>query len=287
MRPLSRRRALAALGAGFVVTGGPRIVSLDYGLAQTALAVGGTVVGMPDPANYRRWVIEPALPDEVRDVGQRTQPNMEAIRALRPDLILAVPDHDPIRTLLQAIAPVLTLPIATAARQPWAQSAAAARSIADRLGRPGAAETLIDAVTARYAAGRRDLAGSDQAALLLASFLDPRHLSVYGPGSILQDGLDRLGLRNAWTGPVGRWGSAVVPLEGAAGLEGAALFVIEPLPPDLDGVLGRSPLWRSMPFVRAGRVYRLPPVLMFGTLPAADRFASVLLPHLLAGAGRG
>ncbi len=83
-------------------------------------------------------MIEPALPDAVRDVGQRTQPNLEAIRALRPDLILAVPDHDPIRTLLEAVAPVLTLPIATASRQPWAQSVAAARAVAERLDRSGA-----------------------------------------------------------------------------------------------------------------------------------------------------
>ena len=116
--------------------------------------------------------------------------------------------------------------------------------------------------------------------LLLASFLDPRHLRVYGAGSILQAGLDRLGLSNAWTGRTSVWGSATVGLEALAPLEDAVLFAIDPQPPDLAAVLDASPLWRALPFVRAGRVFTLPPVLMFGTLPAADRLAALLPPRL-------
>ena len=92
--------------------------------------------------------------------------------------------------------------------------------------------------------------------------------------------MDRLGLRNAWTGRTGVWGSATVGLDALAPLEDAALFTIDPQPPDLAAVLDASPLWQALPFVRARRVFSLPPVLMFGTLPAADRFAALLLPRL-------
>lgn len=283
---MKRRAFLALLAAGVAVPGGMRVVSLDYGLAQTALAVGGDLVGVPDPVDYRVWVVTPAMPAAVQDLGQRTQPNLDVLHDLRPGLILAIQDHAPIRTLLEAIAPVLELPIYTPERRPWDRSVEAARAIGGRVGRPAAAERLVADVSERFAAGRAALAGRAQRPILLASFIDPRHLSIYGAGGILHDALERLGLRNAWRGTTGRWGSVTVPLESLAGLGEAALFLIEPLPPDLDGVLGRSPLWQALPFVRAGRVFRLDPVLMFGTLPAADRFCELLLPHLLDGAAR-
>lgn len=288
------RRALLATATATTLAGspasaraqsvGPRVISLDYGLAQTALALGADLVALPDPADYRVWVVSPPLPDAVRDVGQRTQPNLEILHDLRPGLILAIQDHAPILPLLRDIAPVLELPIYTAERRPWDRAVAAARAIGGALDRTGAATQLIDGVTDRFAEARAALARRKQRPILLASFIDPRHLSIYGRGSILHDSLDRLGLVDAWRGDTGRWGSVTVPVEALATLGESALFLIEPVPPDLDATLGRSPLWHALPFVRAGRVFRLAPVLMFGTLPAADRLRGLLLPHLMDGA---
>ena len=73
-------------------------------------------------------------------------------------------------------------------------------------------------------------------------------------------------------------------LDALAPLEDAVLFAIDPQPPDFAAVLDASPLWRALPFVRAGRVLTLPPVLMFGALPAADRFAALLAPRLAGAA---
>jgi ABC-type Fe3+-hydroxamate transport system substrate-binding protein len=277
--------AVPALGLSRVTS--PRVVSLDFGLTETALALGTVPVGLPDPTDYRLWVIDPVLPDGVLDVGQRTQPNLELLAELAPDLILTIQDHDPILPQLRQIAPVLRQPIYGPQRRPWDRSTEAARTIAARLDRPSAADRLIDGVEQRYAEARSRLGTRRTRPLLLASFLDPRHLRLYGAGSILQDALDRLGLHNAWAGETGIWGSTTVPLEALAPLEDAILLTFDPQPPDLAAVLDRSPLWRALPFVRAGRVAALPPVLMFGTLPAADRFAKVLLPVLDAMADRG
>ena len=294
MTPL-RRRALLAVAPALLaapaqaVASQPtasqptasRVVALDFGLAETLLVLGVVPVGLPGPSDYRRWVIDPALPDGVANVGQRTQPNLELLAALAPDLILVIPEHDAILPQLRGIAPVLRLPIYTPEQRPWDRSTEAARAIGARLGRADAAERLVAESESRYAAARAVLADRRRVRpLLLASFVDPRHLRVYGAGSILQAGLDRLGLRNAWPGRTGIWGSATVGLDALASLDDAALFAIDPQPPDLSAVLDASPLWRALPFVRAGRVFTLPPVLMFGTLPAADRFAALLLPRL-------
>ena len=285
---LVRRRTLLGAAAALAATparaGAPRVVALDFGLAETLLALGVVPVGLPGPADYRRWVVDPALPDGVADVGQRTQPNLELLAALAPDVILTVPEHDAVLPQLHRIAPVLRVPLHTPQQRPWDRSVEAARAVGTRLGRADAAEQLIAAVEQRHAAARAALAGRAVRPLLLASFLDPRHLRVYGAGSILQAGLDRLGLSNAWTGRTSVWGSTMVGLEALAPLEDAVLFAIDPQPPDLAAVLDASPLWRALPFVRARRVFTLPPVLMFGTLPAADRLAALLPPRLTGAA---
>jgi ABC-type Fe3+-hydroxamate transport system substrate-binding protein len=268
-----------------------RVAALDYGLAETLLALGTVPVGLPDPADYRLWVVDPALPPGPVDLGQRTQPNLELLAGLAPDCILAVADHDPILPQLRRIAPVLRLPLQTAAADPWARSVEAARAIGAMLGRTAKAAALVAAVEAGFADARGQLRGQAQdrprRPVLLASFLDARHLMVYGAGSILQASLDRLGVRNAWTRPTGRYGSATVGLEQLAGFADATLYVFEPQPPEVAAALAASPLWQALPFVRGGRVVALPPVLMFGTLPAASRFGRLLLPHLLSEAALG
>ena len=286
-----RRRALLGLAPMLLAAaparaGAARVVALDFGLAQTLLALGVVPAGLPSPAQYREWVVEPPLPAGVADIGGRSQPNMEALAELAPDLILTVAEHDAILPRLQAIAPVLRLPIYTELQDPWRLSEAAARAIGAAIGRREAAERLIAATDSRYAEARTALAGRSVRPLLLASFLDPRHIRLYGAGSILQAALDRLGLRNAWSGRTGIWGSATVGLDTLAPLTDAALFAIDPQPPAIEAVLAASPLWQALPLVRDGRVFTLPPVLMFGTLPAADRFASLLLPRLTGAALR-
>ena len=255
-----------------------RLACLDYGLAQTVLALGLTPIGLPNPAGYRAWVIDPPLPPGVADLGARTQPNLELLAELRPDAILAVPDHDPVAPALRRIAPTLRLPLQ--GPDPWNLAVAATRAVGALAGQAAAAEAVVATATARLAATRAGLAGRAMPPLLVVSFLDPRHVAVYGANGIVGAVLDRLGLRNAWTAPTGRWGSATVGLDALAVADTAFLWIIDPLPPDARGALDRSPLWQALPFVRAGRVGMLPPVLMFGALPAAVRLADLLAPRL-------
>lgn len=266
---------------------GPRVVSLDYGLAQTLLALGTAPVGLPDPADYRIWVIDPALPPGVADLGGRVQPNLEVVAALQPDLILAIPDHDPIAALLSRVAPVLRLPVYAPGATTWEWSRRAAATLGARLDQAPAAEALVAGVADRCEAARTLFTRTPARPVLLASVVDGRHLRVYAGGSILQAGLDRMGLRNAWTGPTGKWGSATVPFEALARLDDAMAFLIEPLPPGTDAALAGNALWQALPFVRAGRVMALPPVLMFGTLPSVDRLATLLTARHGRIAGHG
>ena len=66
-------------------------------------------VGNADNANYKVYVTDQAaLDDSVTDIGTRSEPNMEAIAALKPDLIIANADNNSnVYDQLKAIAPTL------------------------------------------------------------------------------------------------------------------------------------------------------------------------------------
>lgn len=109
-----RRRLLAAAGALLIAPlaahAAPRplrVVALEYNLVEMLLALGLTPVGVADLKGYRRWV---GLGQQTLfgcvSVGTRQQPSLEAIAALRPDLILGVDfRHQPLLPLLSRLAP--------------------------------------------------------------------------------------------------------------------------------------------------------------------------------------
>ncbi len=85
--------------------------------------------------------------------------------------------------------------------------------------------------------------------------MDTRHVRVYGAKSLFNDVIERCGLANAWRGETNYWGFATVGIEQLArDAAGARLIYLEPIAPDVLAALARSPLWNSLPFVRAGRV---------------------------------
>lgn len=283
MTALSRRAVLAAPLLLAAAAPARCVVPLDWSLAQTLLAIGVAPLAVPDPQAYRDWVVEPALPPGTGDVGGYAQPNLERLASLRPELILTMQLQDAILPQLRAIAPVLRLPLFTEAHAPWRLATEAARAIGAATGRAPQAEALVEAVTARLQAARTMLAGRSLPPILPATFEDATRLRVYGAGSLLGDVLARMGLRAAWDGPIDIWGAALLGPAGLARLGKVVLLLIEPVPPGLDAVLARSPLWQALPCVRAGLVARMAPVAMYGGLPAAERFAALLPPLLSSG----
>ncbi|MGP4040660.1 ABC transporter substrate-binding protein [Gracilibacillus sp. D59] len=86
-----------------------RIVVLEWVYAENLLALGVQPVGMADIEGYHSWVnIEPELGENVKDVGTRQEPNLEAIHALNPDVIITANSrHEAILDSLKEIAPTL------------------------------------------------------------------------------------------------------------------------------------------------------------------------------------
>lgn len=291
---VTRRRALGLFALPFMAgsarsatTASPRIVCLDDGLAETLLMLGATPVAIADREVWAAWVVEPPLPPEVADIGTLLEPNLEFLQQLRPDIILSIPYLDGIKPLLERVAPVTTIGLYTEAGTPYRLAVEATRQLARLVGRQAEGEALIARTEAGFAEIGRKLAPLSSRPVYVVNFMDPRNVRVYGAKSLFQDVFDRIGIRNAWTGETNYWGFSTVGIDGLATASDARLAYLEPLPEGAGGTLTESPVWNAMPFVRNRSIMRLPPVLMFGALPSAARFARVLAGAMTAEAANG
>jgi ABC-type Fe3+-hydroxamate transport system substrate-binding protein len=252
----------------------PRVVSLDYGLAQTLIELGIPPVGLIDTPGWADWAVDPALPQGIANIGSAHEVNMELLQLLKPDLIISTPYLEWVRPQLEQIAPVKSFPIHALGRSPYPNIVEATRELGRLLGRMAEAEALIDRTEKELRIAKT--ATRDMGKLAVITFMDARNVRIYGPGSIFQDVFDRLELKNAWTRPTNEWGYSDAGMADLIDISDSRVFYMDPVPPDVLATLSGSPLWQSMPFVQKGHVQRMASVLMFGTLPSAARLARLL-----------
>lgn len=263
-----------------------RIAALEWASAETLIALKAPPVGLADVEGYRRWVVEPVPPLNVVDLGLRTEPNLELLQWLAPDLITMVPGYSADRARLERIAPSISLEIYTERRDPYEAAIRETLRLAQMLGRTGEAEALISETAETIEAARSRLEASRSEPVYLVNIIDQRHVSVFGRNSMFDDVLRRLGLSNAWTGRTNFWGWATgVGIENLTAPD-ARLVYFRPRSPLLEEELARNRLWNSLPFAKAGRITRVEPVWYFGGLVSASRFARLLTDALPGGERR-
>ena len=258
----------------------PRIAVIDWGLTETLLGLGVTPIAVAQTEGYRRWVQAPELPASVADLGLRVEPNLELLSQLKPDMILITPQFAASRPQLERIAPVHMLAIYTPEAEAYIGAQRVTRELAELLGREAQGEAMIARIDATMARVKERLASRALPPFYVLTFLDERHVRLFGKQSIYQGVLDRVGLRNAWSGPTNYWGFSQQGIERLAEEPGAALLYLEPMPPGTAEGLAASALWQQLPAVREQRLYGLPPVWSFNGLMAAERFANLLEARL-------
>lgn len=251
----------------------PRIAALDWAWAETLLALGARPYAIAEAELYRERVVTPELPNDVIDLGLRSWPNMELLKSLQPDLILTQAGYGVQAASLEPIAPTLALPLFTAERRPLQLAEAGLDTIAAQSQREQQALQYKADFEQKLSGIRAGLRSYDGRPVLIVKFADERILDIYGPGSLFHDVLGWLGLENAWTQAGNHWGFSTSGLDAIARNPEARLVIIEPGPPEK---LVGSALWRAIPSVKANRVVTIQPTWVFGALPSALRFATIL-----------
>ena len=127
-----------------VPTNPKKIVTLDLGAADTIRALGkeSSIVGMPKktlPAYLKN------LPSSIKNVGSMKEPNMEAIAALKPDLIIASGRTAQYVKKLKEIAP--TVLFQTDNKDYWSSSKKNILSLASIFGEDGTKKAKSELAT--------------------------------------------------------------------------------------------------------------------------------------------
>jgi iron complex transport system substrate-binding protein len=169
------------------VPGAPeRVVVLDSPFLDASLALGVQPVGAVEAIAGEG--VSPYLADQVPDielVGLITEPNLEAIAALQPDLILgAKVRHEALYGQLSQIAPTV---FTESSGTNWKEGLAVT---ADALNKAEEAEELL----ADYEAKADEIGeavGAEEMTASIVRFLLPREIRLYGPesfsGTVLTD----------------------------------------------------------------------------------------------------
>lgn len=286
------RRAFLVLAASALLplpasAAPPRIAVIDWGLLETALAIGVEPAAATELKQFARIAVEPAVPASVVDLGLRGAPNYELLRILAPDLILISGFYEYQRSSLQRIAPVLALPIYEAGKPPYPLAQSSLLALGERIGRKQAADRYASETATELSERRLALRSFASRPAFLISLGDARHFRAFGADSMPGDVLARLGIANAWKDDTSYSAAAPVGIEALARVPEASIIVLAPLPAEVSRGLPDNALWNALPAVREGRVAVLDPVNHFGGLPSARRFARLLADAMAPGPDHG
>jgi ferric hydroxamate transport system substrate-binding protein len=259
-----------------------KVVALEWGMAENLVTLGVMPVGVADVKGYRTWVTAEPLDASVKDVGTRNEPSVDSIVALDPDLVVATTDSAPaLLTQLEKYVPVLALKGNDATRAlPTLRENLT--TLATVTGKRDVATTVLADFDKAVAEARQKIAAAGAAgrAFTMADgWKEGSSISIrmYAPGSLLSEVATQLGLKNGWTAKGDAvYGLAQTDVEGLTALGDVRFLYIAS---NADGGdvfadgLSRNAIWRSLPFVRAGRVHRLPDgIWMFGGPRSAEQF---------------
>ncbi|ALL67767.1 Ferric reductase [Paraburkholderia caribensis MBA4] len=242
-----------------------RIVVLEFMFAEALLSLDVTPAGMVDTAYYPSWIgygVERM--QSVPDVGTRQEPSLEAIAALKPDLIIGVGfRHAPIFSALQSIAPTVLFQFSPEMKLDGAQATQLewARRIFDTIGcmtgrtvQAQAIERQLDEGLARDARRLADAGRTHADFALLQELGLPDRYWAYTSNSMAGGVARKLGL-TLWPAQPTREGTTYVTSEDLLKRPQTSVLLTSATGPEvkLEAKLD-SPVWRFVPARREGRV---------------------------------
>lgn len=258
------------------------VVGLEWGAVENLVSLGVMPVGVADVKGYTNWVKAAPLTGDVKDVGTRGEPSVDAIVALDPDLVVTTTDLPTnVVAQLEKAVPVLVLRGADAA-QPIEQMTSNLQLVAQAVGRTSQADTLIAGFNAAVAAGQKKIADAGAAGrsfTMADGYQQGSIVSIrmFTAGSLVGAVGEELGLTDAWTKKGDAdYGLAQTDVEGLTTLGDVEFLYYAN---NADGGdpfakgLADNAIWKSLPFVKADKVHRLPDgIWMFGGPASCEQF---------------
>ncbi|MFC8663488.1 MULTISPECIES: iron-siderophore ABC transporter substrate-binding protein [Streptomyces] len=269
-----------------------KVVATEWNEVESLITLGVDPVGVADVKGYKTWDTAVPLKNEPKDIGTRGEPSMDTVASLSPDLIVASSDLPPAAVKqLRKIAPVLGIKSADASDQ-VGQMLENLDLIAKATGTTDKAKTARTNFEAKVAEGKKALAdaGLDGTDLAFADgYVTSNQVSLrpYTSGSLIGAVNEQIGLKNAWKikGDAA-YGLGTTDVEGLTDLPKDVQFAYIGNDGDkgstpFTGALAKNAVWKSLPFVKAGDVHRLPDgIWMFGGPESMEAYIDAVVDAL-------
>jgi len=245
-----------------------RVAVLEWQQTEDLLTLCVNPVAVADVVGFRTWVSSEQLPEGTTDVGTRGEPNLEALFATNPDLIVVeayTAEDEILEQLARYDVPVLATKGADAA-DPVGNMLETFELIAQATGREERAEEVIEEFDAKLAEAKEAVADSDAAGTEFVYFdgwIDGANVAIrpFGQGSLMGELGEELGLENAWSGEVDpAYGLGQTDIEGMTDVADATFFYTGTVDPagDVNAELAMNNVWKSIPAVSEGRTHAFP-----------------------------
>jgi ABC-type Fe3+-hydroxamate transport system substrate-binding protein len=278
------------MGTVCVVETPQRVVALEWTYVENLLALGVQPVGIADIEGFNTWVKIPLTLDEsVVDVGDRSEPNLEVIAQLNPDLIIMLTyNAAEIFDELSAIAPTLVF-------NPYPEDVTISlydemtttfMTMAETLNRVEEGQAALAHMEDTYARAQSALeaAGRGGEAFILSqgwTYDNVATFRLFTDNAMAVQILEQIGLENAWDADPHMYGFTEIGIEGFAELRELDFNFFYVAQENDNVYFEESPIWNSLNFVQSDKAYWLGgDVWLFGGPLSAELLVETVLTNM-------
>jgi ABC-type Fe3+-hydroxamate transport system substrate-binding protein len=253
-----------------------RVAVLEWQQTEDVLTLCLTPVAVADTKGYATYVKAETLPASVVNTGERGEPDLDALYATNPDLIIVEAfkaDDEQIAKLEKRGVPVLATVGADGTGQ-IANMKKVFSMIGTATGRTERADLVLRQFDQHLTEAKAKVAAANVPAkdfLFFDGWIEGGNLIVrpYGKGALFTELGEQLGMTPAWTDKINAaygsggvdpaYGLAQTDIEGLTAVGSASLFYADDETPDsYVKELRKSPIWTALPAVKEGRAYAFP-----------------------------
>lgn len=243
-----------------------RVVVLEWTFTEDLIALGVQPVGNADNENYKLWVTpEAKLADTVTDIGTRGEPNLEAIAALKPDLIISNADNNAaIYAQLKGIAPTIEFDPYKGNGYDYDRMVEIFKQVAVATGKTEQADKVLSELDQHYAEAKATLEKAGKADFhyaLTQAFTaqNAASLRMFKENSVVVGTLAKIGMVNDWkSDKTEKYGFSTVGIEALPAVQDSNFIYITQKTDDVFGAaMKNNSVWNGLNFVKEKRTYPL------------------------------
>lgn len=245
-----------------------RVAVLEWQQVEDTLTLCIAPVAVADAEGFGTWDTAETLPEGTADVGTRGEPNLDALAAANPDLIIveATGKDDPVIAQLESLGVPVLATVGADASDPIGTMKGLFTLIGEATGRTERADAVLSEFDEHVATAKQEVADAGLSTTDFVYFdgwVDGGNVSIrpFGDGALFTALGEELGLTSVWTGETDpAYGLGQTDIEGLTAVGDANLIYTSTDDPAGNYVdeLEKNNLWTNLPAVQDGRAYAFP-----------------------------